>query len=539
MNELFVFKSKRAKEILILWRHRSDGLLGEAAGPEAGDLQCFHAFRQGRFVHCVARRRSSGYRGKLLQRYSLNCICQGMTDEEKKQTTGPDEDFSDYWHRKSRRIMQASLVFAMLSAGLLGEFDKLFLKEPTVDFMFWFRVTVSVPGCAIAVAIAFSRWSKQTYLVSAILACVVNSGFAYAYLLEGSWSAPIYLVITSQTFVFLFLLFRVPIRYAGYAGLLVMVVYLVPQFIVHDSNADLALYCMLGLIVGSMVFAVAWAIEAEARRTFTTEQRYQREVREREAHTEVLRTTSRYVGHEVSGLLEIARGALRRQEGKDTRYGLEQSLDGIARIIGTATEFTSLPEAMRNEPKTPCDVATIVQQVLLRDDEKRFDVDLAATATVNGNVERLRQAVNAIVDNALGFSPSHHAVAVVLRATDVEVILSISNHGPPPAEPTAKLFDPWTSSRASGAGSSHQGLGLYIANAGRAGTWRANRRDARIGYHHVCDHITEARAQRDGKRTLVWNNNIIARASHPTEFLVLILYKPRIGRWTRTHSTSP
>jgi signal transduction histidine kinase len=105
----------------------------------------------------------------------------------------------------------------------------------------------------------------------------------------------------------------------------------------------------------------------------------------------------------------------------------------------------------------------------------------AATYPVSGSPELLVQLLDKLVDNAVDFSGHDDEIVVAIRRDDKDVVLSVTNPGPPlPDSLRHRIFQSMVSVRATG-GEDNLGLGLHIARIiaeGHRGTIEAsNTRD--------------------------------------------------------------
>ncbi len=89
------------------------------------------------------------------------------------------------------------------------------------------------------------------------------------------------------------------------------------------------------------------------------------------------------------------------------------------------------------------------------------------TAAVMGKPDRLARAINAIIDNAVSFSPSGGLVEIAVSRVGDEVLIRIDDEGPGvPADARQAIFNRFHSVRPEGENfGRHSGLGLAIAEA--------------------------------------------------------------------------
>jgi len=98
-------------------------------------------------------------------------------------------------------------------------------------------------------------------------------------------------------------------------------------------------------------------------------------------------------------------------------------------------------------------------------------VHIQVSGDMNGrwDEQRMGQAIGNLLANAVHHGAQDKPIDVSASADEREVAIAVHNEGPPiPKERRSRLFEPWNAIAARGAqgrGTSHIGLGLYIANA--------------------------------------------------------------------------
>ena len=145
---------------------------------------------------------------------------------------------------------------------------------------------------------------------------------------------------------------------------------------------------------------------------------------------------------------------------------------GAARLDGTLaamSEATQLEQAISETAAQPFDLAAVVASCCAayrdvypeRQIVYRSDVNAAAMAVGSG--ELIAQLLDKLVDNAVSFSAPGSSIDVTLSTTGGELVLCVTNRGPPlPAKMRGRLFDSLVSIRDTRDGRPHLGLGLHI-----------------------------------------------------------------------------
>ena len=147
---------------------------------------------------------------------------------------------------------------------------------------------------------------------------------------------------------------------------------------------------------------------------------------------------------------------------------LRQGAERLDAILAAMSEATELEQAIRDTPAQPFDLAAVVASCcaayrdVYPDRDFSYRCDVGAARTV-GSGELIAQMLDKLVDNAASFSSAGSRIDVALAATGNELVLSVTNRGPPlPAKMRGRLFDSLVSIRAQRDGRPHLGLGLHI-----------------------------------------------------------------------------
>ena len=97
---------------------------------------------------------------------------------------------------------------------------------------------------------------------------------------------------------------------------------------------------------------------------------------------------------------------------------------------------------------------------------KPLEYTIAPDVTVVGDLDKLRQAVSALLDNAIKYGRTGGSITMTLQRTDRQARLTVSNPGDPiPPEQLKRLFERFYRADASRGEQSGFGLGLPIAAA--------------------------------------------------------------------------
>lgn len=188
-----------------------------------------------------------------------------------------------------------------------------------------------------------------------------------------------------------------------------------------------------------------------------------------------LRTLASKLSHELRTPLAIVTSSLENLEHErlnESSAGYtaraREGADRLRRILSAMSEASRVEELMEHAEPESFDLRAVLQSTVsaYRDvyTERTFAFDSSmAVAAATGSPELLIQMLDKLVDNAVGFSATGDTIKIGLSDQDNNLLLTVTNPGPPlPERMRTQLFDSMVSMR-SGESSRHLGLGLYIA----------------------------------------------------------------------------
>jgi dedicated sortase system histidine kinase len=193
------------------------------------------------------------------------------------------------------------------------------------------------------------------------------------------------------------------------------------------------------------------------------------------AYNEYLRTLASKLSHEMRTPLTIVTSSLENLEhetlpGESATY-TARAREGAARlhrILSAMSEASRVEELIENAEPERFDlrdvIASTVNAYADAWPERRFSfVSDDGSMPMHGSPELIIQMLDKLVDNAAGFSGAGDEIAIRLGKGISELMLSVTNPGPPlPAHMRSQLFDSMVSVRAEDT-ARHLGLGLFIA----------------------------------------------------------------------------
>jgi heavy metal sensor kinase len=185
--------------------------------------------------------------------------------------------------------------------------------------------------------------------------------------------------------------------------------------------------------------------------------------------------------HELRSPLANLRGtievALRRaRSGDEYRETLTVSLAEIERLSRLVNDFLTLTRADAGQLPfafAPCPLAAVAEDAVKAHASRaaersvRLCLDVAGPAEVSGDMDRLREVVDNLVDNALRYAPPGSTVVVGVERQGGHARLWVRDSGPGLSlDEQARVFDRfYRADRSRARASGGAGLGLSIAKA--------------------------------------------------------------------------
>jgi signal transduction histidine kinase len=188
-----------------------------------------------------------------------------------------------------------------------------------------------------------------------------------------------------------------------------------------------------------------------------------------------LRTLASKLSHELRTPLAIVTSSLENLEHEPLNESsaaytarAREGADRLRRILTAMSEASRVEELMQHADPEAFDLIVVLRSTVdaYRDvyKERTFDFDCSLdSAPAEGSPELLIQMLDKLVDNAVDFSSAGDVIKISLGGQDSDLLLAVTNPGPPlPEKMRTQMFDSMVSMRA-GESSRHLGIGLYIA----------------------------------------------------------------------------
>lgn len=143
-----------------------------------------------------------------------------------------------------------------------------------------------------------------------------------------------------------------------------------------------------------------------------------------------------------------------------------RSLGRMSRLVGSATEATSLEAALASELREAVDLSMIVEDRLasLRQAfaPRVLVTKIESSVIVVGNEDRLAQMLDKLLSNAAEHVAEAGEIRIELRRDRQEALLTVEDDGDPLPEDKARIFNAFESVGKKRSGPGIRGLGLFV-----------------------------------------------------------------------------
>ncbi len=206
-------------------------------------------------------------------------------------------------------------------------------------------------------------------------------------------------------------------------------------------------------------------------------------------YNEYLQSLATKLSHELRTPLTIVKSSLENLEhealsGDALEYTAraKEGADRLQAILRAMSEANRTEELIENFEPEQFELervfSTTIDAYADAWPDRQFRLQCKAGDTgITGSPDLIIQMLDKLIDNAVEFTQVGEEISVLIERDDADLLISVSNPGPPlPAEMQGRLFNSMVSLR-SGDPGKHLGLGLYIARLiaeGHQGSIAAN-----------------------------------------------------------------
>jgi signal transduction histidine kinase len=220
------------------------------------------------------------------------------------------------------------------------------------------------------------------------------------------------------------------------------------------------------VLMPAILVATVWSVR---RRDAAERRMHEIAVREsdvRQAETQFLREAA----HALRNPVAVARGWLDLADGRgssddaETRDRVRGELARVDRIALELLDVAAHPDSTADRT-APSNLALVASDALERwrsTAQRTWVLDADGSAVSDVDADRVADALDAIIDNALRFTASGDVVRVICRASSAGIVLAVADNGPGiPAADRARIFERFWRGQAPD-GSRSTGLGLAM-----------------------------------------------------------------------------
>ena len=191
-------------------------------------------------------------------------------------------------------------------------------------------------------------------------------------------------------------------------------------------------------------------------------------------HQQFLAAIPRTLRHEINNPLNTISTSLEQLEAQpqssDTQLAAaRRALQRIGMLVENLSEAASLEQALKSEHSEDFDFSKLLQDYARnrqrRPPSPKLELAVPSQAVVvHGSDLHIEQLLDKLIDNAIDFAVPGSAIKIDLESRNQQCQLQVSNTGATiAADQLSAIFQLMHSARDSSIGSSHFGLGLYVA----------------------------------------------------------------------------
>ena len=379
-----------------------------------------------------------------------------------------------------RGLIRTGVILAALLFLLIEPIARYFVpgEIPQIDQAA--RWIVHIP--AVLLTLVIFQVSRNYALVErtllTCLAAILLSNAALLWL-AGDGDRTFYAIASIQIMLFGFILIGLRFRQAFVCILLCFGLTasagFVAEVLLYTRDALTSAYVTPLLVFFGLAFS-AYMLDISSRTVFIVNLERNRELAKRLAleseRRQWLKVGSDYLNHEIkNALLGISSSlGLISRRNVDTSLAeyvdrAEKSAQFMKRLLNEVSASTSLESALEQMDWERVDFSGLLQgkadEFQDMHPDIQFNVSTESPVFVSCDVHRILQALDKLIDNAVGYSCGKHPISIRLVESGAVAILTIANRGEPLIGDTQKIFEPFVSHKQRSMNTGF-GFGLYI-----------------------------------------------------------------------------
>lgn len=400
------------------------------------------------------------------------------TDPSLNDETGL-QSYEEYRLQEALPLARFSCLLGCAAAMVFYWLDDQFLPRPAAEFLKAARLYYMLPVTLLWFSMTFfASTRRHLHGTITVTGLPIGLSFVYVLYLVGE-AATLYVGIAlTQVCLFLTLLFGMPLRYMLFALTIFLMSFFAIVFANDTPINDIRLAATAVLAVSIIGIAVTLQTEMRQRRAFRQKreltQLRRAEEKKKDDRIQWLQGFSGFLRHELKTALSGISTSLQmiQRHSKSTDIGrfadrAERSIRFMSQLLQRTAVASTLETALQDEKYDPVDLVDLTR---IKFDEYRdaypdvqFLAEKSTTRKLLGNGERLEEALDKIVSNAV--EHTHHECPIELRIGDdgKAICISVTNYGDPLPLQGEQLFQVFFSTKARNKNTSNLGIGLFIA----------------------------------------------------------------------------
>lgn len=369
------------------------------------------------------------------------------------------------------------MALIMTSARFMPYISEI-LPLQLIGYDFTVRSLVICPLLLITL-IAIKLGVKYLYIQYLLISCGVLAGVSFSALM---WMCELdgityYNYSFLHVLVFMYILLLAPIRKIFPAALLMITCHVVlSYFLIASLPLKQVLFIISPCVTLFFILTYAgYSIEKSERFNFiysiSLGNEYETRMQIQEQRSRWLKLVTDFLRHElrnsligVSSSLELINRKSKNTELERYIHRAEASTVFMKRLLEEASNSTSLESALNEMQLQEVNLSSFLGEKIEEYGDMypgyAFSQDIESNLCISVDIERLVQALDKLINNAVEHCRSEKEISISLYLSSGDIHIRVANIGDP-LDANADIFQPFVSSKASGSEHNH-GLGLFV-----------------------------------------------------------------------------